>query len=364
MRITARKGLVLLTALLISGPAVFSRAADNVDVLPNRQDSTFIIKAFRFQSGETMAELKHGYTTFGVPQRDGSGRITNGVLLLHGTTGTGASWLTPSLTEALFQEGQPLDARKYYLIMVDSIGLGRSAKPSDGLKTGFPRYGYRDMVDAQYRLVTEGLGLTHLRLVLGTSMGGMQTWLWAERYPYMMDGAIALTSQPGEISGRNLLWRRVIVEAIRNDPDWNGGNYTVGPTRFAFVVPLFALMTDSAAHLQEVAPTREKAILHYDRIVQNARHLDANDYLYRWEASADYNPEPDLGKIKAPFLAINFADDLLNPPELKAVERAMAKVRTGRSVVISPPRDSMGHQNQGQGALWGPYVAEFLKGLP
>lgn len=364
MRILARKGLIFLMALLISGPAVFARGADNVASLPNRQDGTFIIKAFKFQSGETMAELKHGYTTFGVPQRDASGRITNGVLLLHGTTGTGAGWLAPSLSEALFQEGQPLDARKYYLILADSIGLGRSAKPSDGLKAKFLRYGYRDMVDAQYRLVTEGLGLTHLRLVLGTSMGGMQTWLWAERYPDMMDGAIALTSQPAEISGRNLLWRRVITESIRNDPDWNGGNYTAGPTRFAFVVPLFALMTDSAAHLQEVAPTREKAILYYDQIVQNGRHLDANDYLYRWEASADYNPEPDLEKIKAPFLAINFADDLLNPPELKVVERAMARMPTGRSVLISPSQNSMGHQNQGRSALWGPYVAEFLKSLP
>ena len=332
--------------------------------LPNRQDGTFIIKEFKFQSGETMAEVKHGYTTFGAPKRDASGRITNAVLLLHGTTGTGANWLAPSLAGALFHEGQPLDAGKYYLILADSIGLGRSAKPSDGLKASFPHYGYRDMVDAQYRLVTEGLGITHLRLVLGTSMGGMQTWVWAERYPGMMDGAVALTSQPGEVSGRNLMWRRVIEEAIRNDPDWKGGNYTTEPTRFAFAVPLFSLMTDSASHLQEIGPTREKANQYYDRIVQATHSLDANDYLYRWEASADYNPEPDLGKIKAPLLAINFADDLLNPPELKVVERAMAKVRTGRSVLITPQENSMGHQNQSQGALWGSYVAEFLEMLP
>jgi homoserine O-acetyltransferase/O-succinyltransferase len=357
-------GLICLAAFAILGPVVVAIGANDVRTLPNRQDGTFVVRDFKFQNGEVLPELKLGYTTIGTPQRDASGTITNGVLLLHGTTGTGAGWLGPSLTETLFREGQPLDAGRYYLILADSIGLGRSTKPSDGLKTRFPRYGYRDMVDAQYRLVTEGLGVKHLRLVLGTSMGGMQTWLWAERYPDTMDGAVALTSQPVEISGRNLLWRRAIIEAIRNDPDWQGGNYTTPPTRFAFVVPIFTVMTDSATHLQEVGPTREKALAYYDQIVQNAKRLDANDYLYRWEASADYNPEPDLEKIKTKVLAINFADDLLNPAELKVMERAMARVKSGNSVLITPKEKSLGHQNQSQGALWGPYVAEFLRHLP
>ncbi len=364
MRAMITYELICLVGLAVFGAVVSANGADQVRSLPNRQDGTFVARDFKFQSGEVLPELRLGYTTIGTPQRDPSGNITNGVLLLHGTTGTGAAWLVPSFTETLFREGQPLDAGKYYLIIADSIGLGRSAKPSDGLKTRFPRYGYRDMVDAQYRLVTEGLGVKHLRLVLGTSMGGMQTWLWAERYPDMMDGAVAIASQPVEISGRNLLWRRVIIEAIRNDPDWQVGNYTTPPTRFALVVPIFTVMTDSAIHLQEVAPTREKALAYYDQIVQNGKRLDANDYLYRWEASADYNPEPDLEKIKAKVLAINFSDDLLNPAELKVMERAMARLKSGSSVLITPKDKSLGHQNLSQGAMWGPYVAEFLKQLP
>jgi homoserine O-acetyltransferase len=330
----------------------------------DRQEGVFVARPFQFQGGETLSELPLGYTTLGTPQRDSRGSITNAVLLLHGTTGTSANWLAPALAEALFQEGQPLDAGTYYLILADGIGLGRSAKPSDGLKATFPHYGYRDMVEAQYRLVTECFGVKHLRLVLGTSMGGMQTWLWAERHPDMMDGAIAVASQPAQIAGRNLLWRRILTEAIRNDPDWNGGNYTKPPTRFASVVPLFTLMVDSVTHLQQVAPTREKTNAYFDQIVQGAKRLDANDYLYRWEASADYDPLPDLEKITATFLAINFADDLLNPVELKLMEREMPRVTHGRYVLIQAGEKSLGHQNLTQGALWGPYVAEFLKHLP
>jgi len=356
--------LACLFAFVMFGPVLFADGAEEVRSLPNRQEGTFIARDFQFQSGGTLSELKLAYTTLGTLQRDSSGNITNAVLLLHGTTGTGANWLAPALAEALFREGQPLDAGKYYLILADSIGLGRSVKPSDGLKAKFPHYGYRDMVEAQYRLVTEGLGVKHLRLVLGTSMGGMQTWLWAERYPDMMDGAVAVACQPTEISGRNLLWRRVITEAIRNDPDWNGGNYTTPPTRFASVVPLLTLMVDSATHLQAIAPTREKANAYYDQIVQTAKRIDANDYLYRWEASADYNPQPDLDKIKARFLAINFSDDLLNPVELKVMEREMRRVKNGSHVLIQGGEKSLGHQNLSQGALWGPYVTEFLKQLP
>jgi len=355
---------VCFLAFAMLGLAAFANGAEEVRPLPNRQDGIFIARNFQFQSGEALSELKLAYTTLGTPKRDSSGNIINVVLLLHGTTGTGANWLAPALAEALFREGQPLDAGKYYLILADSIGLSRSAKPSDGLKANFPHYGYRDMVEAQYRLVTEGLGVKHLRLVLGTSMGGMHTWLWAERYPEMMDGAVAIACQPTQISGRNLLWRRVIMETIRNDPDWNGGNYTTPPTRFAFAVPIFGIMVDSATHLQEVGPTREKASAYYEQMVQNAKRLDANDFLYRWEASADYNPQPDLEKIKAKFLAINFQDDLINPPELKVMEREMLRVKNGSHVLIPAGEMSLGHQNLSRGAVWGPYVAEFLKQLP
>jgi homoserine O-acetyltransferase len=355
--------IYLLAFALLLGAVASAGGADGVPPFPDRRDGVFVARDFKFLTGDVLPELKLGYTTIGTPRRDASGTVTNAVLLLHGTTGTGANWLAPSLADTLFREGQPLDAGKYYIIMADSIGLGRSSKPSDGLKSGFPKYGYRDMVDAQHRLVTEGLGVTHLRLILGTSMGGMQTWLWVERYPAMMDGAVALTSQPAQISGRNFIWRRVIVEAIRNDPDWNGGNYTKLPTRFTYAVPIFAAMTDSATHLHEVAPTREASAAYYNKIAAGAKAIDANDYLYRWEASSDYDPWPDLDKITTRFFAINFADDLLNPAELKVVERAIERVKNGRSVLIEPAK-SIGHQNQSRGDVWGPYVAEFLKGLP
>ena len=333
--------------------------------LPDRKDGVFVIRDFTFRSGEVMAELSLGYTTLGAPRRDSSGSVVNAVLLLHGTTGTGISWLQPSLADSLFGTNQPLDAGKYYIILPDSIGLGRSSKPSDSLKTCFPHYGYHDMVETQHRLVTEGLGITRLRLVSGTSMGGMHTWLWAVRYSSMMDGAVALTSQPAAISGRNLLWRRIITETIRNDPDWRGGDYTTNPTRFAYTFPLFSIMVDSASHLQEICPTRETTLAYYDRMVENARRVDANDYLYRFEASADYDPWPDLERITVKLLAINFADDMINPTELGILEQAMTRVKTGRSVLITPEKGkSLGHQGQSQGALWEPYLAEFLKELP
>ena len=353
-------GLGVLLAM--AAPVAMAMAADQPQ--PTRQDGVFVVNNFKFQSGEVLPELRLGYTTLGTAKRDATGAITNAVLLLHGTTGTGANWLAPSFADALFRAGQPLDANNYYLILADSIGLGRSSKPSDGLKANFPTYGYLDMVDAQYRLVTEGLNVKHLHLLLGTSMGGMQAWLWAERYPDMMDGVVALTSQPAEVTGRNLLWRRIIIEAIRNDPDWNQGNYTTPPTRFASVVPLFNLLIDSAPHLQKIAPTREKTIAYYDQLVANAKKLDANDFLYRWEASRDYKPEGDLDKIRTRVLAINFADDLLNPPELKVMERAMAQVKNGRSVLLPADEQSLGHQNQSRASVWGPYVAELLKQLP
>lgn len=358
-------GIILALATVV-GTASFAHGVNEGQrPLPEKREGVFVIRDFKFTSGETIAELRLGYTTLGVPLRDSSGRITNAVLLLHGTTGTGASWLQPSLADSLFRAGQPLDAEKYYIILADSIGLGRSSKPSDGLKAAFPHYGYHDMVEAQHRFVTEGMGITRLRLVLGTSMGGMHTWLWAVKHSSMLDGAVALTSQPTAISGRNLLWRRIITEAIRNDPDWRDGNYSANPTRFAYTYPLFSIMVDSASHLQEICPTREKTLAHYEQLVENAKRFDANDYLYRFEASADYDPWPDLTKITTRFLAINFADDMLNPAELNIVEEAMSRFSTGRSVLIAAEKGkSLGHQNQSLGTLWGPYLAEFLKELP
>ena len=212
---------------------------------PNQREGDFVLRNFRFGDGATLPELRIHYLTFGTARKNAAGEIVNGVLLLHGTSGSSASWLTPSLADELFASGQPLDASQYFLIVPDAIGAGRSSKPSDGLRGAFPHYRYRDMVEAQYRLLTEGLGIRHLRLVLGTSMGGMQSWMWGETYPDFMDGLVPIASQPTAMSGRNWITRRVRIEAIRNDPDWNGGNYEKNPTRYVYTLPLASLMTES-----------------------------------------------------------------------------------------------------------------------
>jgi homoserine O-acetyltransferase len=329
------------------------------------REGDFIARDFRFQSGEVLPELRLHYTTLGTPRRDPKGHVTNAVLLLHGTTGTGKNFLGASYASELYGAGQTLDASRYYLILPDGIGRGGSSKPSDGLHARFPRYGYGDLVAAQQLLVTQGLGVDHLRLVLGTSMGGMQTWLWGERYPDLMDALMPIASQPTQISGRNLLWRRIIVEAIRNDPDWKGGEYSVRPTHWVSAVPLFTLMTDSAIRLQGQAPTRQEGNGLYDRLVATAlKGLDANDYLYWFESSWDYDPEPDLGRILARLLAVNFGDDLINAPELGVMEKLMTRVPKGRFVLVPMGTKTIGHQTLTQAVVWKPYLDELLRSLP
>ena len=286
-------------------------------------------------------------------------------MLLHGTTGTGKSFLAPSLGGELFGPGQPLDAARHYLILPDGIGRGGSSKPSDGPRAKFPRYGYQDVVIAQHLLVTQGLGVNHLRLVLGTSMGGMQTWLWGERYPDFMDALLPIASLPTQIAGRNLLWRRLLTESIRQDPDWQGGNYKTAPTHWVRSYPIFTLMTDSPVRLQGQGPTREEAGALYDRLVATSlKSLDANDTLYWFESSYDYNPEPELARIQAPLLAVNFADDLINPVELGTLERLIRKVPKGRAILVPAGPKTIGHQTLTQAAIWKPYLMELLKGLP
>ena len=341
-----------------------AQAAAGPADFPNFQEGRFVIHDFTFRSGETLPQLTIGYTTIGQPQKNHRGEITNAILLLHGTSGTANSWFLPSLSNALYGAGQPFNAQRYYLIIPDGIGLGRSSKPSDGLRAKFPRYGYNDMVDAAVHVVKDGLHVNHLKAVVGTSMGGMQTWLFAERYPDFMDGAIAVASTPMAVSGRNMMWRQLLIHSIRAAPDWQGGEYIESPEEFQRVWPLFGIMTDGAAHLQAIVPTRDKAIAQYDILVSNARPLDANDMLYRFEASADYNPQPDLEKIIVPFLAINFQDDMLNPAELGVLEQEMPRVRYGKFIILSGGAQSLGHQNLSQGKLWGPAAAEFLSQLP
>jgi homoserine O-acetyltransferase len=330
---------------------------------PSQRESDFVLRNFRFASGETLPELRIHYLTLGTPKRNAAGEISNGVLLLHGTSGSSTSWLQPTLANELFAKGQPLDASAYFIIIPDGIGAGGSSKPSDGLRGKFPHYRYRDMVEAQSRVVTEALGIRHLRLVLGTSMGGMQTWMWGELYPGFMDALVPLASQPIAISGRNWITRRIRIEAIRNDPEWNGGNYETNPTRYVSTLPLSSLMTESVVRLQEMAPTRQAADDLYRKLVEEARRNDANNQLYAIEAVMDYDPSKDLDKIRARLLAINFADDALNPPELDVLEPAIRKIPHARHVIIPAGPETHGHYTYFRAALWKSHLAEFMKSL-
>ncbi len=329
---------------------------------PNYQEGDFTLKDYRFASGETLPELKLHYRTIGIPQRDGSGKIVNGVLLLQGNTGTGENWLRPSLADHLYGPGQPLDARRYYLIMQDALGRGGASKPSDGLRGNFPHYRYRDMVDSGYRFITEGLGVGHLRLVIGSSMGGMHAWMWAEAYPDLMDGVIPISCQPVEISGRNWLGRPGRAEAIRNDPDWKGGFYDTNPRHYVYsAAGNFGV--ESPTRIQEMAPTLAAADALYERRLEEGRKGDANNQLWAIEAIRDYNPEPDLDKIKARLLLINDSEDLANPPTLGTVERGLARVKNGRYVLIPPGSNTHGHFTHYYAAVWKPYLVELLQSL-
>jgi len=328
------------------------------------KEGDFEAHDFHFQNGQTLPTVKLHYATLGTPTRGADGKVNNAVLLLHGTTGTGSAYLTPLMQKELFAAGQPLDAARYYIIMPDGIGRGGSSKPSDGMRATFPRYGYNDVVEGHYRLLTEGLKVDRLRLVLGTSMGGMQTWVWGERHPDMMDALMPIASQPVTMSGRNWLWRRMLIEAIRNDPDWNGGNYSRQPKHWTHTVPVFSLMTQSAATLQKTAPTRDQVNQYMDRTVSESRRVDANDYLYWFESSWDYNPEPDLGKIRVPLYAVNFADDMINAVDLGIMQRTVPKVPKGKFVEMPESEHTYGHQTLQHPEVWKGYLVELLQSLP
>jgi len=326
-------------------------------------EGDFTLRDFTFASGETLPELRLHYTTLGRPSRDAQGVVRNAVLILHGTGGSGRAFLNERFAGHLFGPGQPLDASTHFLILPDGIGHGQSSKPSDGLRARFPRYTYADMVCAQYRLLTEGLGVNHLRLVMGTSMGGMHTWLWGERYPRFMDALMPLASLPAAIAGRNRMIRRMVTDAIRNDPDWRGGDYRDQPRcglRSAIYTILF--MVSVPLHWQQLAPTAPAADELFDRVVaEYAAKLDANDTLYQFEASRDYDPAPDLEQIEARLLAVNSADDQVNPPELGILESAIGRVKRGRCLVFPIDERTRGHRTHSEAALWKDHLAEFLK---
>jgi homoserine O-acetyltransferase len=352
------RAIVAAVLIGISAPAL----AENTNWL-NSREGDFAITDYKFASGESLPQLNLHYRTLGSAQRNAAGEIVNGVLLLQGNTGTGANWLRPSLADELFKAGQPLDLNRYLIIIPDALGRGGSSKPSDGLKGNFPHYRYHDMVDSVHRLVTEGLKVAHLRLVIGSSLGCMHSFMWAEMYPDLMDGIVGLSCQPVEISGRNWIMRRAAAEAIRHDPDWKGGNYDKNPTHYIYSAAAGSFMPESAARIQEMAPTRAAADQLYDERVARIAKGDANDSLWAIESIEDYSPEADLPKIKAKVLLINTVEDVANPPELGTVERAMKAIHDGRYVLIPYSDKTHGHFTHYYAAVWKPYLTEFMATL-
>jgi homoserine O-acetyltransferase len=329
---------------------------------PAVHEGDFVLKNFRFASSETLPELRLHYRTLGKLQRDAKGVASNAVLIMHGTGGTGAQFLRPEFSGELFRAGGELDTSRFFVILPDGIGHGKSSKPSDGLRAHFPRYGYEDMIAAQYRLITEGLGVQHLRLVTGTSMGGMHTWLWGQRYPDAMDALLPLASLPSQISGRNRAWRRIAIDAIRLDPQWRGGDYREQPLGLRTAEQMLFLMGSNPVLRQQQMPDLAKSDTVFDAAVADSlRAADANDVLYQLEASRDYDPARGLEKIRAPLLAINFADDLINPPELGILEREIKRVPHGRALVIPVTPLSRGHGTHTVAAVWKEHLAELLR---
>jgi homoserine O-acetyltransferase len=339
--------------------ASFASAAD----YPTPTEGDYIIRDFKFASGESLPELRLHYRTLGKPEKDAQGKTMNAVLIMHGTTGSGAQFVPrPEFANELFGKDQPLDATKFFIILPDGIGHGKSSKPSDGLHAKFPRYGYLDMIEADYRVLAEGLGVNHARLVMGTSMGGMHTWLWGELHPEFMDALMPLASLPTQISGRNRAWRRMIIDAIRNDPAWNGGEYKAQPPSLRVAAEMLWFMSSNPVLRQKDAPTLAKADEVLDKFVNDyVKTSDANDVLYALEASHDYDPGPNLEKIRAPLLAINSADDLINPPELGILEREIKRVPHGRAIVIPLSDKTRGHGSHTIAALWKDDLVKLLQ---
>ena len=322
-----------------------------------------VARDVRFRSGETMPELRVHYLTLGQPARDARGEVTNAVLILHGTGGSGRQFLAPQFAGVLFGPRAPLDTTRFYVILPDGIGHGRSSKPSDGLRMHFPRYTYDDMVAAQHRLLTEGLGVRHLRLVMGTSMGGMHTWVWGETYPDFMDALMPLACQPVAIVGRNRLWRVMVMDAIRNDPDWKGGEYASQPRAgLRTAVDLLLLAGSAPLQMQKTLADRDSVNRFLERsLVARMATLDANDLLYQIDASRDYDPSPGLEVIQAPVMFVNSADDFINPPELGIAEREIRRVKRGRFVLLPISDQTRGHGTHTWGAVWKPYLEQLLR---
>jgi len=348
----------LALALLAPPPS----KAQSAKAWPAVSEGDFQVKDFTFDSGETLPTLNLHYRTLGQPVRNPEGRVTNAVLVMHGTGGTGAQFLSDNFAGELFGPGQLLDASTHFIILPDNIGHGKSSKPSDGLHAKFPRYGYSDLVRAQHLLVTEGLKVNHLRLVMGTSMGGMHSWMWAERYPDFMDAAMPLASLPVQISGRNRMFRRMVSDSIRKDPSWMGGEYKTQPEGLRGAVYTGIFMSSVPLMWQKLAPSKDEADAFFDRMVASRlASSDANDMLYQFESSFDYDPSKDLEKIQCPLVAVNSADDQVNPPELGILEKEIQRVKKGRAVVIPISDQTRGHSTHSWAAIWRSELERLLK---
>ena len=352
--IPLHRWLLSMAAATLCAAMPMAQAAD----FPAPREADWVARDFRFHTGERMPELRIHYTTVGASTGEP-------VLILHGTAGSGAGMLNPAFAGELFGPGQPLDASKYFIILPDAIGTGKTTKPSDGLRAKFPRYNYDDMVAAQYRLVTEGLGIKHLRLVLGNSMGGMQTWLWGVDHPGFMDALVPMASQPTAMSGRNWMMRRLLIDAVRKDPAWQDGNYSTPPPALRTANVFFGVATSGGSQGWQVqAPTREKADQLLDQRLAAPFSADANDFLYQWESSGDYDPQPRLERIRARLLAINSADDERNPPELGVMERELKRIPDARLLLIPSSEASRGHGTTAMARFWKDALRELLAAAP
>jgi homoserine O-acetyltransferase len=345
------RAISVLALVLLSGT---TRAAD----YPAPKEADWVAHDFKLHTGEVMSELKLHYTTIGDP-------AGIPVVVLHGSGGSAASMLTPAFAGELFGPGQPLDAKKYFIVIPDALGHGKSAKPSDGLKTKFPRYNYADMVDAQYRLLSEGLGIRHVRLIIGNSMGGMNAWLWGEKYPGYMDALVPMASQPTAMASRNWMLRRMMLEVIRNDPEYQNGDYVTQPRLLKIASVFFSIATAGGTlNYQSLAPTREKADQLVDMRLAAVTNTDANDFLWQWGSSADYDASNGLGKIEASVLAINAADDERNPPETGVMMQAMKQVKNGRLFLILTSDETTGHLTTGNAKFYKQQLEKLLEVVP
>ena len=355
---------MLRTMLALAAALLLSVNAAGQPAFPAPVEGDFVARDFVFASGERLPEVKIHYRTVGTPRKDADGVARNGVLILHGTGGSGAGFLSATYGGRLFGKGQPLDAEKYFIVLPDNVGHGQSSKPSDGLRMKFPKYRYTDMVRLQHALVTKGLGLTNLKLVMGTSMGAMHAWNWGYMYPGFAAGLMPLASNPVEIGGRNRVWRKFLIDAIETDPTWQNGNYTEQPRGLASAIGFLLMATSTPLQWQKQFPSiaaADKWVA--EQVASRTKNTDANDMLYHYHAIEDYNPAPHLAKITAPLLAINSADDFVNPPELPMMHELIKQVKHGRFILLPITDATRGHGTHSLPAIWGEELVKFMAEL-